>query len=341
MNILIDPLLFLQFFREITGGIFNSFILTCTEFGETSVSIIFISAIYWCFNKRLGEYLLVSQAGADLLNGLEKITFCVYRPWILDSRIKPVPEAIKGATGYSFPSGHCTTATTLFGGTILRGKLSKPLTILLSICLALVMFSRAYLGVHTVIDVIFGFGLTMIFLLIVSKLFDKLEERPNLDLIIACAGSLLTIGVVIYALTKSYPMDYDAAGQLIVNPAKLTLDTFGNSGLAIGTLIFWVIERRFIKFSTDGNLETKVTRFIGGFIPLIFIIKVIMHIMPKNPFGSFLGQFVMVGFVILIYPSIIKYFQKKKKSQNNRQKLATKERESKTIIGYWQKRTNT
>ena len=316
MNILIDPLLFLQYLRVITGGVFDSFFFYCTNFGETTASIIFISAIYWCFNKKLGEYLLVAQAGADLLNGLTKIIFCVYRPWVLDSRVKPVSEALEGATGYSFPSGHCTTATTLFGGTVLRGNLSKPLNILLIICLAIILFSRNYLGVHSILDVIFGFGLTLIVLLIVSKLFDKLENRPNLDIIIACVGTLIAICIVIYALTKSYPMDYDAAGKLIVDPAILTLDTFKNSGLAIGTFMFWVIERRFIKFSIDGDLETKVTRFLGGFIPLIFIINVIPSILPDGPFGAFLECFVMVAFVVLIYPAIIKYFQNKRENKS-------------------------
>ena len=94
-------------------------------FGETTVIIFLISAIYWCLDKKLAEYILVSQGYADLVNGLAKVVACVYRPWILDSRVYPVNEAIPGATGYSFPSGHTTTATTMFAGLVLRGKFSK------------------------------------------------------------------------------------------------------------------------------------------------------------------------------------------------------------------------
>ena len=276
--------------------------------------IFLISAIYWCLDKKLGEYILISASFADLVNGLLKVTACIYRPWILDSRVHPVEDAIAGATGYSFPSGHTTTATTVFGGTVLRGKFPKALNIALIICLVLVGFSRNYLGVHSILDVIFGFIFTLIVLLIISKLFDMLEEKPNLDIVISCIGIVLSILIVIYALTKSYPMDYDAAGRLIVDPAVLTIDTFKNAGLAIGTLMWWPIERRFIKFVTDGTVETKVTRFIFGYIALTLIITAIMPLLGNTPLGGFLQNFVLMTFVILIYPAIIKFFQNRKNS---------------------------
>ena len=309
INILIDPLLYLQFLREITNGAFNSFFVTCSLFGETTIMIILISMVYWCLDKKLGQYILLCQAGADLVNGLAKVIACVYRPWILDSRVQPVKEAIPGATGYSFPSGHVTTATTFFGGAALRGNFSKALKILLVICMLLVGFSRNYLGVHSVLDVIFGIIFTFIVLLIFSKLFDKLEEKPNLDIIISIAGTIIAIFIVVFALTKSYPLDYDAAGKLIVDPAILTLDTFRNAGTAIGAFICWPIERRFVKFTTDGSLQTKVIRFICGFIGLELVVTVIMPLLGENPAGCFLQNFVLGAFVILIYPAIIKFFQ--------------------------------
>ena len=263
-------------------------------------------------DKKLGEYLLLSSAGADLVNGLAKVIACVYRPWVLDSRIHPVKDAIPGATGYSFPSGHVTTATTLFGGLVLRGKFSKGLNIALILCLALVAFSRNYVCVHSILDVIFGLIFTVIVLLIFSKLFDKLEENPNLDIIISAVGIVISILIVIFALTKSYPMDYDAAGKLIVDPAILTLDTFKNAGMAVGIFLSWPLERRFIKFVTDGNIETKVIRVICGFIALQFIMKVISPLLGETPVGGFLQNFVIMIFVILIYPAVIKFFQNKK-----------------------------
>ncbi len=309
INIFIDPLLFLQFLREITGGIFDSFFVNCSLFGEYTVLIFLISLIYWCLDKKLGQYLLLSQACADLVNGFAKVTACVYRPWILDSRVHPVKEALSGAAGYSFPSGHATAATTFFGGIVIRGKSSKALNIALICCLILVAFSRNYLGVHSILDVIFGFIFTLIVLLLISKLFDKLEEKPNLDIVVSCIVIVIAFLVAIYALTKSYPMDYDSAGKLIVDPAVLSVYTFMNAGSAAATFICWVIERRFIKFSTDGTLEQKAARFIFGCIGISIIINVIMPLFGKTPLGGFLQDFVLITFVMLIYPAIFKFFQ--------------------------------
>lgn len=304
--------MFLQFFREVTGGIFDSFFVTCSYFGGDAIIIAMIAIVYWCLHKKLGEYLLLAHAGAELVNGVAKITACVYRPWILDSRVHPVDGVIEGATGYSFPSGHTTAATSVFFGSVLRGNFSKGLNIALIVCLILIAFSRNYVGVHSVLDVIFGFIFTVIVLLIFSKLFDKLDEKPNLDILISAIGILISILIIVYALTKSYPMDYDAAGKLIVDPAKLMLDTIKNSGLAIATFICWPIERRFIQFSIEGSLEDKVLRFICGFLGLEFIMNVIMPLFAKTPFQSFFKYFVMVIFIMLIYPAIIKFFQNRK-----------------------------
>lgn len=271
--------------------------------------IILISMIYWCLDKKLGEYMLVSLAGAALVNGLAKVTACIYRPWILDSRVHPLKEAIPGATGYSFPSGHTTMATTLFGGPVIKGKLSKALNISLIICLILVGFSRNYVGVHSVLDVIFAILFTLTVLLIVSKLFDKVEEKPNLDIIISCVSIAISILIIIFTLTKSYPLDYDSAGKLIVDPAIMAIDTFKYSGLAVGVFLSWPIERRFVKFSTDVNTETKVLRCVCGFICLEFIINVILPLFGETFLGGFLQYVILMMFVTLIFPAIIKFFQ--------------------------------
>ena len=283
--------------------------LACTYFGKPTLALIIIAIIYWCLDKKLGEYLILSLTSAYLVNSIVKITACVYRPWILDSRIVPVKDAIPSATGYSFPSGHVTTATGLFGGLALRGKLSKALKIVLIIGVVLVAFSRVYLGVHTIPDVVFGVILTLIVLMIFNKLFDKLEDNPNLDIIISAVGIVISVLVVISTLTKSYPMDYDAAGKLIVDPVIMTIDTFKSAGLGVALFLSWPIERRFIRFTADGNIKTKIIRLVFGLIILLLIFIAISKLLGNTPAGAFWQCFAIMMFVMLIYPAIIKFFQ--------------------------------
>ena len=308
MDVFIDPLLFLQFIRTMTGGVFNQFFVTCSLYGEHLTLFILISIIYWCFHKKLGEYLLLSMGWAGLVNGFAKLTACIYRPWIMDSRVHPVKEAIPGATGYSFPSGHTTNATAFFGGLALKGNFSKALTAVLCLCIFLVGFSRNYLGVHSILDVIFGFLFTLVLLIILKKLYDKLDEKPNLDLAIAAVGMIASIILVVYAMTKSYPMDYDAAGKLIVDPAKLMLDSFDNAAILFGFSVSWIIERRFIKFSVDGSLKDRVLRGLCGVIGLELIMTVLIPIGKANGMmGHFLTSFLMMVYIIVIVPLCVNY----------------------------------
>lgn len=164
---------------------------------------------------------------------------------------------------------------------------------------------------------IFAFIFTFIVLIVFSKLFDKLEEKPNLDIIISCIGIIISFLIVVYAFTKSYPLDYDAAGKLLVDPAKLTFDTFKYAGFAVGIFLSWPIERRYIKFTTDGTLETKVLRFICGFIGLEFIINVIIPLFGKTPIEGFLQYFILMVFVMMIYPFIFKFFENRSNKIEN------------------------
>ena len=108
----IQILLFLQEFREGAGAFLADFMAKMTFLGEINSAIVIMAIVYWCFSKETGAYLLMGWAGNRLLNGVLKVTACVYRPWIRDARIVPYGNAITTATGYSFPSGHTMNAAT-------------------------------------------------------------------------------------------------------------------------------------------------------------------------------------------------------------------------------------
>ena len=130
-------LLFLQGIRESVGGSLNTFFMNCTDFGNLPIILFLIAMIYWCYDKKLGEYLLVSLSFSRLANSFAKLTACVYRPWVADSNVHPYEKALETATGYSFPSGHITSGTILFIGSIIRGNITKGLQLFFIFCLVL------------------------------------------------------------------------------------------------------------------------------------------------------------------------------------------------------------
>ena len=125
----IDFLLFLQGLRDFTAGVLDDLFVQFSVFGEPFYALILMGILYWCISKSMGVFVLMGWGFGRLANGFLKITFCAYRPWIRDARVKPLEAVVAKATGYSFPSGHTTNDTAVFGGPALRRELPRPLRV--------------------------------------------------------------------------------------------------------------------------------------------------------------------------------------------------------------------
>ena len=309
----IDILLALQQFREGAGGFLADFLNKMTFLGELNSVLVIMAVVYWCVSKEFGSYLLMGWSGNRLVNGVLKVTACAYRPWIRDARIVPYGNAISTATGYSFPSGHTMNAGTVFGGGVVRRDLPRLLRIMLAILLALVGFSRLFLGVHTPQDVLVGIAAGLLVMALTARMMAWLEKHPEKDLLVAGIGVLLAAGVALYAGLKPYPEHYDAAGKLLVDGAKMANDTFKGVGWCVGFLAGWVLERRFVGFSTDAPLVKRVTRLAVGLF-LFYIVSLILVPQLKawipGPAGTTISCFVQMFYIAFLFPLLIRRMEK-------------------------------
>ncbi len=315
----ISYLLFLQNIREATGGAFDAIFEYITKLGETSILLFLIGLIYWCYDKKKGIFLMFTLYWGRIINGFIKITACVYRPWIRDARITPVPAAQADATGYSFPSGHTGNAVSVWGGLAVdtdeKSKVPKAFKILLVILIILIAFSRNYLGVHTPQDVIVAFVIGIISIFAVAKLMPVIENNKNADIWALLAGVGACVLLMAYAALKSYPADYAADGTIIVEGSKMAVDSFKTAGGAMGVFIGWFIERRFIKFSTDIKTAEKVLRAVF----CIFTYTMVDHFAGTGAdmlvslgigsgFAKAAMQFVCMFWFVALAPAITKIF---------------------------------
>ena len=71
-----------------------------------------------------------------------------------------------------------------------------------------------------------------------------------------------------YMYFKNYPMDY-VNGTLLVDPTKMTVGGFKDPGRFFGVVLGWFVERRLIRFETDGTPYQKTMRCLVG--ALLFI----------------------------------------------------------------------
>ena len=308
----ISYLLFLQNLREATGGVLNSFMSFITTYGEELLTMMLVAGIYWCASKKQGIYTMMTWGAGRLLNGFLKVTACVYRPWIRDSRIEPVDGAKTTATGYSFPSGHTTNATSVYGSLVMNKKLSKALRILMAALVLVIGFSRNYLGVHTPQDVLVGCGSTVALLFFMKWLLNAVEKKQNLDIIVLTVGLVLNVLVIIYAAVKSYPVDYNEEGELIVDGAKMAIDTFKGCGFSMAVLISWFIDRRWLKYEASGAPLHRAACFAFGILGYFVVVYVIIPLLPGNMVGAILDRFIKLTYIMLVVPFCIKLSERKK-----------------------------
>ncbi|MGX7092263.1 phosphatase PAP2 family protein [Hutsoniella sourekii] len=136
---------------------------------------------YYTFNWRMSALsLLLLAIGSLGVNPLVKNLVQRPRP---NEALRLVTE-----TTYSFPSGHSFNATLIFGllayllqALIFQDK--KPaVNWLLAGLVALIGFSRIYLGAHFLTDVLAGFALGYLYLTLATQIFDHYLAKYGLDL---------------------------------------------------------------------------------------------------------------------------------------------------------------
>lgn len=290
----IEYLLKLQNFREKTNNFFTPLMEGLSLICVSGGLFIALCVLFWVIDKKLGKLILVNFCTSVFLNAVLKLIFCIRRPWIRDGRIKPVKGALPGATGYSFPSGHTTTASAVYG-TIAVDQYKKRtvISVILVCMIVLTGLSRNYLGVHTGWDVICAIMTSVFVIAGVAWLGEACEKRKNLDIVIVFIGMMLASLSIIYIQDRDYTLRFGA---------------YSSIGRFAGCIAGWFIERRYIKFEIPRGVKNKF--FVAilaslGLLLIEFSKKAIKNCLGAIP-GSVVQAFFMMIYVFAIVPFLIK-----------------------------------
>lgn len=312
----IDFLLFLQNIRVENFEFLNKFFLSVTILGELWLPTIICAVIYWCIDFGAG-FRLFSLFGLEMFfTQFFKMIACVYRPWILSDKIKPVDLAITAAKGYSFPSGHSATSSSVLGGVAYLYRKNKILCTFLILTVLLVGFSRMWLGVHTPQDVIVGLTIGFSLVFLISFIFNKLDKTKNGYLYFLVLADILAIAALIYVCYfNQYRIDY-IEGQLLVNPAKSIYNFIVCYGYALGLFNGAVICKRFFEFDAKvGSNKSKILRGVIGSVIILLLLKFGMTYIFHNALNYKTAMFIsfLIGiFITLFYPLIFIYIEKQR-----------------------------
>lgn len=159
----------------------------------------------------------------------------------------------------------------------------------------------------------------MLVMWLTVRLMKFAAAHPEKAWLIVCVGLGLAAAVALYAGLKSYSADYDAEGNLIVDGAKMANDAFKGVGWCAAFLVGWILERRFVGFSTDVPMIRRVTRLATGLLGYYAVSLILVPLLKgwiPGPAGTVVSCFIQMFFISFIFPWCLKKFEKAGEGKN-------------------------
>ncbi|MCP4132808.1 MAG: phosphatase PAP2 family protein [bacterium] len=157
------------------GDWFDSVMIVVTNMGNVCSVIIIVPVLYWCYDKKAAlriSYLFIASL---ILNAAAKAVFNSSRP--NPEALVPAVQKLTGGhkpSSPGFPSGHSQAAAILWG-TFYYYYRKKLIAISAIAAVLLVSYSRIYLGVHFLGDVLGAYLFVMLLLILIIPRMAKLE----------------------------------------------------------------------------------------------------------------------------------------------------------------------
>lgn len=245
----------LRFLASVRFPALDCILTGISMIGTPVVILGLISWIYWNVDKDKARSLGVSFFLSGLIGQGIKVMARVPRPWNLDTSFAPVSIAVSTATGYSFPSIHAQSTASFTSGIFYYNK-KRSVRLSCVLFLAVIVFSRMYLGVHTPMDVTAGSILGIAGSLTILPLLKRYGGDGSWRgwictfLPVALAALLVVLsGFFVYNATVS---------------SALAKDSFETAGSAVGFAVSTSLENAYFPFQEKGSARTRALRLLLG-----------------------------------------------------------------------------
>lgn len=271
----IQFILSLQTLGDWLIGPMNSF----TFLGNEDFYLLLFPLLYWCVEShlgiRIGVYLILSIG----LNELFKAGFHDPRPYWYDGRVK----LLTGAE-YSFgiPSGHAQNGVVIWSG--LATQIRQGWAWALAIFLALgIGFSRVFLGVHFPTDVLLGWFLGILVLVLavwlekpVVEAFRKYGPWQKVGILFALSLAFILVNVVVIRTVNasfSVPVVWQENASVAapdepiapLTPSGMVTIMASAFGFLAG--VIWLAPRG--GFNSGGPWMLRAARFLVGIVGVL------------------------------------------------------------------------
>ncbi len=235
--------------QTISSGALDTFFKAITWLGNREAYLVILTLLYWCVNRSWGIRLLVLAMLSSWFNEALKSLFDLPRPD--PTRVRQLVSE----SSFGFPSNHAQTGAVIVWG-YLAAKVKRTwFTVLAVIIIFLIGLSRAYLGIHFPQDVIGGWILGIVILLLWLRFEDRLAAwwrglTAGRQALLAIAGPLALMLLTPADSFSRYP-----------NETGATL-----AGILIGAGLGSILEARTVQFRVDGSLGRRALRYLVGIL---------------------------------------------------------------------------
>ncbi len=241
--------------------------------GDEPFYFLLLPVVLWCWDARRALPLTVILMGSIYLNFVLKNLFGLHRP---------VGTALIEVSGFGFPSGHAQHAVVLWGFLAqAAGKHYFPAA-------ALVFFiglSRIYLGVHFPADVVSGWSIGFVWLMLALYVLSLVKKGKTFLSAVPAVG-------VVFMITLWMALFYPTEESIMV------------SGILFGLIGGIVLERRFVRYFPVRLTVKQVIRIILGIISVILVKACLDVLVPATPVCHYIQYAVLGIWISLVVPTV-------------------------------------
>ncbi|MBA4384646.1 MAG: hypothetical protein C0410_07910 [Anaerolinea sp.] len=310
--------LFLQSLGSWLAAPFQAISLLATE----EFFILIMPLIFWSIDSLMGVRMAFMLIISGSFNNYFKVLFHSPRPFWFDARVK----SYSMETGFGLPSGHSQNAASLFGmmATTIR---KKGFTIAILVVIFLVGLSRIYLGMHFLRDVLSGWLLGGLFVLLYMRLEKPVAKwlvtkSLGLQILLSFALGivLIMLGFGARALSASWQMPAEwiknaaLTGGAVPDPFNME-GTITLGGVAFGFMAgyaLWV--KKFGQPKVMGSVLKRFLRYLVGIVGVVALYLGLKMIFPDEPLMlSYILRFVRYSIIGLWVTYFAPYIFKKLK----------------------------
>ncbi len=292
-----DMFLFAAFWTEAFRSLMpwaELFFRFVSHLGSIYFYVVLIAIGFWVVDKRVSMLAAIVLVVSMVSNYWLKIFFKNPRP--------PSTNWLPGthASNYSLPSGHAQNSSTFWGWLAVKIK-AWWMGVLSAVLIVLIGLSRIYIGVHWLGDVLFGWIVGLLLLMVLWRL-----EEPTQSVLSKYNPNIMYLGLVVFGIVAMILTE-------LLSPVTIEglKDNFGAyGGLITGLGIGLALENKYVNFETTpkhGKKWQAALRVIIG-LSLVFVIMFgLSPILPTDVYWLRAIRYaIVVIFVVFIWPLLFK-----------------------------------